>query len=1063
MSPLNLNHQRSISRRDLLRGGAALAVGVLGASSFPPPGASAAPETPTPVKTRSTYYTAAKIAGARNNIANYSWAQAIRDKAVAEAAPLIAAGPEFGWSSITTQGLPRSYAVNQTLGSPITGKDIYQYGAYAWLADPFSAPWKLTDPSSGYVFPTNDFASFYASALDEHGNFDRALGDPQYLKNTLYPERGEGWGVDDGYGWIDDDGNKWTFVAYYNHWWVWGYNAKTAGGGALVMARLPAVRDAYLYTGDAQYAHLGLIMLDRIADVYPAMDTSVYTREDGYLNSDGRRAKGKVVGDIWEATGLALTLVSYYDAFYPAIADAADAGVVDFLSAKAAALGLPDKSTTAGIRANIENGIVRQIYPAVMDAQIIGNFGTHQSTLAMAAVVLDHRPESKEWLDFVFAPGGLSSEPDWHVTGGNVEATLVDQVDRDGWGFESSPGYNLIWMEQMSNLADILNGYDGYPAADLYNNPKYHAMIAAPPSLTMVNAYTPSIGDSGQTGEPGIIGSVAQYVTAFERYGDPVYAQMAYLLNKGDVASLYSGMFAADAAGTQARIRDVISEQGPLQLPSNHETGYGFAALRDGAEADMRGLMLYHGRNWGHGHANSLRIALYGYGLNLAPALGYPEFADENARQIEWNNNTVAGNAVVVDASPQAHEVIGQPRDFMVTDDVQMVEVESPLVYPQTSMYRRTSAMIRVDEANSYVVDLFRVRGGAEQVFSFHGAEGPVTTTGLDLAAQDGGSYAGPDVTAPPDDATPRPGASGFDWLVNVERATPSGPFSVDWAITDTYGVNDPPLPVHLRATMLTDVAEAALADGIPPRNKPGNPASLRYLLAKRQAATGTALASDFLSVLEPYNGSRFVSSIAAAPIVPASGTLEEGDAQAVKIEHVNGRVDYVVFSLNPDAQLKVDDQLLFRGAFGVLALQGRNTLFAATSEGTQMVALTAPDRGLVRAMSAMSGAITGHVTAFTQEMSEANSVSIALSAPLRALEAADLVGCYLYAENDGIGNAAYAITSVTSNSPRTATLGTRGTTVRSFADDADPDAGYDYDLSVGAAVRIPLARHWRP
>jgi hypothetical protein len=42
-----------------------------------------------------------------------------------------------------------------------------------------------------------------------------------------------------------------------------------------VARALRALCDAYLYTGEVKYAHSGLILLDRVADVYPAMDTSV--------------------------------------------------------------------------------------------------------------------------------------------------------------------------------------------------------------------------------------------------------------------------------------------------------------------------------------------------------------------------------------------------------------------------------------------------------------------------------------------------------------------------------------------------------------------------------------------------------------------------------------------------------------------------------------------------------------------------------------------------------------------------------------------------------------------
>ena len=74
-------------------------------------------------------------------------------------------------------------------------------------------PWKIQCPDCRRFFPSNDFGSFYQLGLDENGNFRYeqakeknaeliAAGKDGYLKNVLYPEKGEGWGVDDGYGYV---------------------------------------------------------------------------------------------------------------------------------------------------------------------------------------------------------------------------------------------------------------------------------------------------------------------------------------------------------------------------------------------------------------------------------------------------------------------------------------------------------------------------------------------------------------------------------------------------------------------------------------------------------------------------------------------------------------------------------------------------------------------------------------------------------------------------------------------------------------------------------------------
>lgn len=1040
------------------------------------PSGSAAPARVPATKRSSTYYTSEKVEAARRNVTDFAWARELRDQAVAAAEPFLAKGDEWLWRLVSGQRVPRSYAVNQTLGSPVTGTDIFEYGNYPWPADPLSRPWKIVDPSvpedSGQprVYPTNDFAAYHASGLDEHGVFDPERADRGLLVNELYPELGPTWGVDDGYGWVDDDGNRWTFVAYYHHWHLWYPSTDTAA--AAITNALASCRDAYLYTGELRYAHAGLILLDRIADVYPAMDTSVYKREDGFLHSDGLSGRGRIVGCIWE-TGLVKQFLMAYDAFFPAVADGDDAGIVPFLAEKAEQYGLAAKDSAEAIRSNIETNLVREVPPAIQNAQIRGNFGSHQSTMAMAAVVLDSPEESPGLIDWIFQAGEYIADPPARITGGDMDATLVEDVDRDGFGNEAAPGYNFGWISAIGSVADILEGYPDHPVADLFAHPKYAKMIAARPSLTMLNAYTPQIGDSGSTGNPGLFGGAQEYTADFERYGDPVFAQVAYRVNGDTTDGLYGSVFSSDVEGTRRRIAEIVEQDGPLRLPSRNLTGYGFAALRTGEGERMRGLWTYYGRSAGHGHLDALNLGMHAFGVDLLPDLGYPEFADNNARRHEWTSNTIAHNTVVVDASPQATHWVGEPHGFAATEQVQFFDIAAPGVYPQTEVYRRATALVGVDAENSYVVDFFRVVGGAQHHFSFHAAEGPVTAEGLTLVEQPTGSYAGPDVEPPAADDPPRPDANGFDWLGDVERDTaPEGPFSLDWTITDTWDVHDPDPDLHVRLTMLTDVDEVALCDGVPPRNKPGNPARLRYLVARRGEAGGEPLAGGFVSVIEPYAGARFVREVTMAGVEPLDdegesldgpiaqggglrpfeGDLEPYEAYAVKVTLTDGRVDYVVGSLRTDVVLRVDGAFLFRGSFGVYRLRDGEPEYAF-GHGTSMLGPLARMQG--------PDAITGTLSDFTRELSDENRLTVALADDL-PVEPESLAGAYVYVANDGERNAVYEIVQASVDGA-TLVLDIGNTTlIRGYVDPENVDQGFRYDVEAGAEIRIPLTREWR-
>ncbi|MFX4270910.1 heparinase II/III domain-containing protein [Propionibacteriaceae bacterium Y1685] len=1012
----------------------------------------------TTAKTRSTWYTPERIKAARTNIDAYAWARTLRDDAVKAAGPLVAAGDDFVWSNLLGQGLPRSYAVNQLLGSPITGTDIFEFGNYPWLADPINKPFQLVDPSSDFTFPTNDFAAFWASALDEHGNFNRELGDPQHLINIRYPEKGPDWGVDDGFGWIDENGDKWTFIAYYTHWFSW------YGPTALYEGKLLNLAKAYAFTGDLSYAHTGLIMLDRIADLYPAMDTHPYKKEDGYLASDGLTAMGKAVGCIWE-TGLVKQLIESYDAFFSAIGDDDAADVVGFLQAKSEQYGLASKASPADIRANIENGILRQVFPAVKAAQIRGNFGMHQSALALAAVVQDDPVASKQWLEFVFQPGKFISTPPLQITGGDVSNVLINLVDRDGFGDETGPNYNNLWIGQIKTIADYLDGYDLFQAADLYQNPKVARLFTAQDRVVMLNRFTPGFGDSGSTGNPGWFGTATSHTFTFEKYRDPVSAQFAYLINGNSVEGLNTGIFAADVPRTQRAIQDVIDEHGPLHLPSAHLSGFGVALLRDGTAETMRGASVYYGRTTGHGHSDALNLGLWAHDTDVLPDHGYPEFADSSIRRIEWTDNTVAHNTVVVDAQPQVQTYTGTPLGFADSTNVKYVDVEAPRAYPQTSQYRRSTAMIRIDAERSYLVDTFRVDGGSQHHYSFHGAEGPVTTEGLDLVAQNGGTYAGPEVAKPKDSDPADTKASGFRWLDNVSRdANPAGAFSLDYDVVDTWNAHDPDIDLHLRATFLGEFDEVALADGEPPRNKPGNPAKLRYLIGKR---SGTDLRTMISSVIEPYVDRPAVANVSR--VTPTADIpLDEGEVSVIKVELTGDRTDYVVHSLRPDVEIDVDHLFKFTGTFAVYSVVAGKGRWAFMHDGEKLNAVAGAP-GAVRQMQAEPRAFTGTITGFTSDLDrpdpspestseviitpDANSTVTALAAEVEGLE--------LQVANDGVRTAVYKINTATVRGSTVVLDLGPVTLVRGLADPSDPEAGYIHDIAEGQKFRIARQRTW--
>ncbi len=537
------------------------------------------------VKTRSTYWTPEKLTQAAANIAELDWAAGIRDAAVQEAEPHVAREFADLWALIPSQKIPRSYSFtsDEQAGCLNCGEEVHQYGQYPYTADVWDEPWKVTCPNCDLSFPTNDFAAYYAGGLDEYGFFDPELaqlhndqliadGGKGNLVNVSYPDRGEDWGVDDGAGTVLDSGARYTPIAYYVHWHLWQ-------GGELQVA-IRALTEAWIHTQEPKYAAAGIVLLDRVCDVYPDLGLDEWRYQDGYRNSNGNTNRGKAVGSIWE-TGMIRDWLLAADAFHPALTGQIAPEVTAALQYLDGASQLMDKTNPQRVLRNIEDGLLREILPAVKRAEIRGNNGMHQATLALAAMVLDHLPETQEMLDFDFASGVATGT---EVTGGNLGTTFVDLVDRDGNGNEAAPGYNSLWLRSFTLTADYLAGYrlDGLPVYDLYSNPKYLKMFEGVFPLTMLGTYTPTIGDTASTGNPVLSMAADEMTKAFVQTERPIFAQVLHRLNGDSSAGLRLGIFDADPDGLAERVQEVVDEHGPWTESSRMLTGYGFAALRDG-------------------------------------------------------------------------------------------------------------------------------------------------------------------------------------------------------------------------------------------------------------------------------------------------------------------------------------------------------------------------------------------------------------------------------------------------------------------------------------------------
>ncbi|WP_276347626.1 heparinase II/III family protein [Daejeonella sp. JGW-45] len=979
-------------------------------------------------RTHGGFYTQEKLSNLQNNCNKYDWGKTLKSSAISKAAFWISKSDQELWTMVQGQNLPRTIDVtfdrvtkgSKILGCLKCGLDLLKYGNYPYEPEFEKKPWKLTCPSCKSVFPTNDFGKFFKSAIDETGQFDASKGDKSLLFNTDHPDPKDPlhkFGVDDGFGYIDQNGRSHKFIAYYN-WKHWDYINKA----------LTELGDAYIYTGDKLYARKAAIILDRLADVYPAMDWNPYAVR-GWYGSDGGMLIGKIGGNIWE-TQLVRVFADNYDKILSGTVDNPE--LYSFLRKQSQKYKLPSaKGTRQLFVQNVDNGVLREIYKGALSKKVRGNQGMHQLALTMAAQALDTQPETTTWIDWVFSPDG-----------GNISGQMINNLDHDGTTEEGAPGYTFMWGRLITDLADRLEGYKGYTKHNIMQEfPQFGTTFIAAYRMSALGKALPNIGDAGSTGYVGNSIDPKFIAKGYGYTGNPEYAKAAYRGNRNSAEGLGRDIFAADPDRLAKEIKKIAEHAGPRPEGGYLMSGFGLAILENGKGTSGIALTNNYGRTMKHAHPDMLNFDLFAFGNWLAPDHGYPEFATAMPSNNDWTGSTISHNTVFVDEKPQKEIWSGYSRVFKQLKGFGVFELDGEKAYPGLDTYRRTMFLIDAGaDSNAYVIDLFQVKGGKDHVYSFHGPPGEISTTGLSLIAQKEGTYAGEHISKGTGvNGFPR----GYSFLYNVRKdLSPPGQFMIDWKAEAGYRTLKAEDNVHLRMYSLTQSDDIALADGDPPQNKPGNPKKLGYVLMHKK---GSDLSSNFVSVIEPYKHKPFIRSVKR---------LETGNDKqiALEVEHTNGSTDYILYNAGSSG-MKLINGISMEGAIGYIRTSAGKPAKAILVNGTSL-----SGQGLnVKS----PGQISGKVVDMNKETSGGGWIVVDQKLP----EGEALKGEQIFVSTNGDRDASYTIVDV----KREGEFSRINCGPISFVSGMKPATGesagetnnYLYDFEQGAAFNLSSHYEW--
>lgn len=819
-----------------------------------------------PTKTARTIYTPEYLRALQARLRRYPQLRKTADEIIAEGQRLATYDDERLFQVLADTRLKREYYVNQLKGCPTCGLKVLEFGAHPWIIDPLDQPFKMQCPVCKQVFPSNDFAAGELTGGD-------------------YPDDGTGYKRrEDTYHFI----GEYVHWAYRNHY----------------LAYLTSLTQAIVLTEDPKLAHKLAVLLLRAAQQYPNSED----RRTRAFKNDWATDCGCITDTVWSSYE-GRNYGQAYDAVWPYLDR--DSELLQFARQR-----IPEIQTAEDLRLYIEENLLRRVGQAYCDNVIQGNPGYHHKGMAWLLLALGdldstRYPNCQDLLECLY----------YRVYGpmryfGNL-------LGPDGSSFES-PGYNAARLNMLEAM-DVVDRFfaahpdmarDRFPS--LWDDPRFAAQFDYYTDYILLDRWEPAIGDAG--GETVVperrpanrlsVVSPGVALAAWQRYRTPRLARLAYgYENRAPAPSLWDELPLKELAAARRRAPDAIERR------TQALDDYGLALLRSGEGDDARVLWLWYGRLLDHGHEDGLSIGFAARGLDLLPELGYPKSWTHAAR---WEAHSLVHNTLTVDGSalPTGRER-GRLTLLSALPGFQVVEASAGSPGGEPPQARRLLALVDIDAANCYAVDICTARGGSSHTLSYHGPQGRIQVSGVALARQPRGTLAGEDVAY----GQPVRSADGAEihtplaHMTEVERGEPTAPFTVDYALGDE-------LDTHLRLHHFPSPGtNLGLGTGRPPSNPEAY--AIRFCLQTRE---GTApLAGRYLTVLEPYAGQ---------PCLKAVERLKTGEParqEALRVARSHG--DDLVF-LGDDAEARfAADGLTFTGRAGLVRRQGSGpTLVVATA-----------------------------------------------------------------------------------------------------------------------------------
>jgi hypothetical protein len=624
----------------------------------------------------------------------------------------------------------------------------------------------------------------------------------------------------------------------------------------------------------------------------------------------------------------------------------------------------------------------------------------------------------------------------------------------------------------MQELVQILSVYPEYQQNLSTRYPKLKQAFLAESRLNVVDGMMPNTGDSAIVGKWERRGSGSTYMHAYKIYGDKRFATLARYEQERhgsdlriDLCNISTKMEGAGASLEMPQrtidalkgLSEDMFEEDPdrminqvIQEPESEDRfpalssdffgRYGQAQLQSGTPQNGRATFIHYGFGKGHSHQDCLNLGLVAKNVDMIPDLGYPEMPGNWPKGVAFTKNTISHNTLMIGDRGSELSPGGQLEIFAEAEPLRVMQVDGSNAYEEADTYCRTVAMVDVGDSDSYVVDIFRARGGDNHRLSWHGASESADVSGLRLDEQTTGTLAGTEIPYGKLDGEDGEFLlkSGFSYLHRVARSRGrvDRPYTIDWKVEDIWDrlfEEDEP---HLRLHAFTACDEVAMANG----NAPRNVQLPRYLI---QSRLGKDVNSQFVNVLEPYESMPFIGEIR---LLEVEHSLRPEAVCAIEVSLLDGRKDIFV-SCDQPTEVRVEGDLYFHGLAGLVRQDQHGTQQVRMVGGTR---LTTADVNLETEVGILRGTVTG------VDVSDPENNLVYLDPQLPVGN--NLIGRTIHFHNDLQLDTSYEIKGVRSGAVSTGDI----TVVRGFRKSNDYNSGHSYLVNRGDEFTIPLVSSLR-